>query len=302
MLTFFLAIVDCTSSVLYIPYMSSISSTFLVSHLVGQSLSGLIPSFLALAQGVGGNPDCVNSTTNEVSPIEPRYSVNVFFLLLTVLAVISWIAFFCLQNLKRFFNINVSSNIDKLDDYTSDQSLYLVNRMSSKTILILLITEGSICSMTNGILPSIQPYSVLVYGNISHHFVVTLSAIASAMGTYLSLFLNRRQAIVLPLSLIIAVLSSGYIIASAMTSPNRLITNGFGSFFIVLVWISNNLMFSFSRATITRLLRSQKQAHKYLFLGGVFTQIGSFIGAILMFCIINYTQTFISYQPCDEKK
>lgn len=51
LLTFFLAIVDCTSSVLYTPFMSSVPSKFLVAHLIGQALSGLVPSFTALAQG-----------------------------------------------------------------------------------------------------------------------------------------------------------------------------------------------------------------------------------------------------------
>lgn len=51
-LTFFLATVDCTSSVLFVPYMSKTPSKYLVSHLIGQSLSGLIPSSLALIQGL----------------------------------------------------------------------------------------------------------------------------------------------------------------------------------------------------------------------------------------------------------
>lgn len=317
LLTFFLAIVDCTSSVLYVPFMSHLSSTYLVSHLVGQSLSGLIPSFLALGQGVGGNPDCIsiNGTLHPVYP-EARFSVNVFFLLLTFLAFLSWLAFFALEHLRGFFGIDVRASHTKKTDSQNNwpeqsvdervqespsptiQTALLKPRIAGKTILTLLICEAAICCITNGILPSIQPYSVLVYGNVAYHFVVSLSAISSASGTFLSSFLNRHHRLVLPICLTVALASALYILASALTSPSRLITGSFGSVFIVLIWMSNNCLFSFSRATIMRLLRSQPDSHRYLFLGGVFTQIGSAIGAITMFGIINYTKAFQSFSPC----
>lgn len=53
-LTFFLAIVDCTSSVLYLPFMSRVPARFVFAQLIGQALSGLVPSFLALIQGSFG--------------------------------------------------------------------------------------------------------------------------------------------------------------------------------------------------------------------------------------------------------
>ena len=90
--------------------MSHIASGFLVPHLVGQSLSGLVPSFLALIQGVGGNPDCINVNGTLVPKYsEPQFSVNVFFILLTILVIISWIAFVFLENLKRYFDIDVTA-------------------------------------------------------------------------------------------------------------------------------------------------------------------------------------------------
>ena len=40
--------------------------TYLNSYLIGEGLSGFVPSIAALIQGVGGNPECRNVTT--VSP------------------------------------------------------------------------------------------------------------------------------------------------------------------------------------------------------------------------------------------
>ena len=61
-LVFFLSLVDCTSSVLFLPFMGVFKEIYLNSYLVGEGLSGFIPSLAALAQGVGGNPYCDNVT------------------------------------------------------------------------------------------------------------------------------------------------------------------------------------------------------------------------------------------------
>ena len=61
-LVFFLSLVDCTSSVLFLPFMGIFKDIYLNSYLVGEGLSGFVPSIAALAQGVGGNPYCENVT------------------------------------------------------------------------------------------------------------------------------------------------------------------------------------------------------------------------------------------------
>ena len=52
LLTALLAIVDCTTSVLYLPFMAHFKSKYLMSYLIGQGLSGLIPSVVAIIQGM----------------------------------------------------------------------------------------------------------------------------------------------------------------------------------------------------------------------------------------------------------
>lgn len=60
-LTFFLALVDCTSSVTFLPFMSRLPSYYLTTFFVGEGLSGLLPALVALAQG-SGLTVCVNVT------------------------------------------------------------------------------------------------------------------------------------------------------------------------------------------------------------------------------------------------
>lgn len=60
-LTFFLALVDCTSSVTFLPFMSRLPTCYLTTFFVGEGLSGLLPALVALAQG-SGLTTCVNVT------------------------------------------------------------------------------------------------------------------------------------------------------------------------------------------------------------------------------------------------
>nr|SVE75791.1 EOG090X07AW [Daphnia hispanica] len=95
-LLFFLSLVDCSSSVLFMPFMARFRQAYLTSYLVGEGLSGFLPSIFALIQGVGGNPSCRNTSAiingsetwqQEAFYPEPNFSVSVFFLILMGLMV-----------------------------------------------------------------------------------------------------------------------------------------------------------------------------------------------------------------------
>lgn len=113
-LVFFLALVDCTSSVLYLPYMALWKNIYLPFYSVGEGLSGLVPALVALAQGVGNSNDFENNTTSTLAStivmegIEnysgsdnsgPNFSVTVFFFILFGMMVASALAFVLLDNL-----------------------------------------------------------------------------------------------------------------------------------------------------------------------------------------------------------
>ena len=201
-----LAIVDCTTSVLYMPFMAHYKSKYLMSYLIGQGLSGLIPSIVAIIQGlylsfhsylfqlvlfylsigVGGNPKCVNSTTeaNKTVPEYPEanFSVEVFFVFLMIMVLISWLAFILLVHLDvcRAERVTYKEDDDKVlprvssgvetdssqssDDrnYSTESRLnnesYLTRNneqnLSTKSFMVLLVTQAYICALTNGVLPS----------------------------------------------------------------------------------------------------------------------------------------------------
>lgn len=70
-LTFFLALVDCTSSVTFLPFMSQLPTHYLTTFFVGEGLSGLLPALVALAQG-SGLTTCINVTETASTTSSPN--------------------------------------------------------------------------------------------------------------------------------------------------------------------------------------------------------------------------------------
>ena len=109
-LTWLLALVDCTSSVVYLPFMAGFPSLYMTAFYIGEGLSGLAPGLAGMAQGVGGEPTCINKTMTahddtltELVPVfvKPLFSVSTFFVLLFVVVCLSGIAFIGLKTLPR---------------------------------------------------------------------------------------------------------------------------------------------------------------------------------------------------------
>jgi len=103
-LTFFVALVGCTSSVLFMPFMGNFREIYLISYFIGEGLSGFLPSVVALIQGVGGVPVCIAESENSTAMVPhtdpPRFSSETFFFLLFGMMTVSTVAFFLLNNLR----------------------------------------------------------------------------------------------------------------------------------------------------------------------------------------------------------
>jgi len=63
-LTFSIALVSCTFSMLFMPLIRNFREIYLISYFIGEGLSGFLPSVVALIQGVGGNPVCIADSEN----------------------------------------------------------------------------------------------------------------------------------------------------------------------------------------------------------------------------------------------
>jgi len=120
-----IALTSCMTSLVFLPYMARFPSLYISAHYVGQGFSGLVPGLIGLIQGAGSPPECLwNSTqpTNDtlqnatsealfdgisntttsliIQSKKPLFSVQIFFLCLTALFLVS-LAAFCALNFSK---------------------------------------------------------------------------------------------------------------------------------------------------------------------------------------------------------
>lgn len=303
-LTGLLALVDCTSSVLYFPFLSEFKPIYMRSLLIGEGFSGLIPSLVALIQGVGGNPSCRSELVNGTSHFYPVYSpplfsVEIFFYFLTALMCLSWMSFHLLNTLQLVKDEKVST---ALNTSRSSEELLPATQISRRNFIGLLLLQCYCCCLMNGILAAIQTYSTLPYGNATYHMATTLTVISGPVAVFLVFFFQNSESFqkpILPLAFV-GSLCAAYIIFLATSSPSPPLQGSvFGSMLVVSTWVIFHGCFSYVKACIAGCLRSSfKQGA--LFKYGAFTQIGSLTGAIVIFTVMNTTETFVAYNPCSS--
>ena len=146
-LAFFLALVDCTSSVIFIPFMKHFPAIYLSSLYIGEGLSGVIPSALALVQGsVNDSVHCKPGHENYIgiNRLGIRYSPQVYFLLLAFIVLLCGLSFTGLLVMKRkkkrtpdinaISSTTTSDDEDDADDNKSDR--LMINCSSDEDCLI----------------------------------------------------------------------------------------------------------------------------------------------------------------------
>lgn len=315
---FLLALVGCTSSVLYMPYMGRFRDIYLITYLIGEGLSGFLPSIVALIQGVGGNGECVpsaNSTAEdpqfELYTPSPRFGSFEFFLFVFAVFLVSGIAFLFLDKSKiskreyaavvirngnhyeyeekdRYSDVPMSAT--GTEDLQAETKLSLT--MNQYYYLVVLLTV--VCMFGNGVFPSIQSYSCLPYGNIAYHLTVTLSSIANPLACFLAVFFPMKSVRGITLWFLLGAAIGVYGLTTAVMSPTPpLLDSVWGDILVVSCWTILMGIVSYIRLAITSIFR--ELGGKALVQVGALTQLGSFLGAIVIFLLIQFTNTFEGY-------
>ncbi|XP_037353459.1 solute carrier family 52, riboflavin transporter, member 3 [Talpa occidentalis] len=351
-LTFFLALVDCTSSVTFLPFMSRLSNHYLITFFVGEGLSGLLPALVALAQG-SGLTTCVNVTepsnstsspeatrkTNTLQGVnntfepallgtlpamESRYlpanfSPTVFFLLLAAMMVCCLLAFFFLQRQPRHWETSIE------DLLTSQVTLHSIRpraesdlglptmansseglgRLAEKTsphhpahLTFIYGLVAFVNALTNGVLPSVQTYSCLSYGPVAYHLSATLSSMTSPLVCFLSMFLPNRSLTFLSVLTVLGTGFGAYNMAMAVMSPCPLLQGHWGGeVLIVASWVLFTGCMSYVKVMLGMILRDRSRSA--LLWCGAAVQLGSLLGALLMFPLVNVLRLFSSADFCN---
>lgn len=221
-LTFFLAVVDCTSSVTFLPFMMRLKPEYLTTYYIGEGVSGLLPALVALGQGVGV-VHCINSTQSlntsntSLSELQARYqpanfSVEVFFFFLSAMMLVCLVAFILLNyhpavareqpnghyingvKAKSQTNRKRSEQKAMIDSYkrSTRRSRFGTGAYSSMQVVYIFMILAWACALSNVVLPSVQSYSCMPYGNNAYHLSATLAAVSNPLACFIALFLPIR--------------------------------------------------------------------------------------------------------------
>uniref|UniRef100_A0A336L4W2 Riboflavin transporter n=1 Tax=Culicoides sonorensis TaxID=179676 RepID=A0A336L4W2_CULSO len=304
-LVFVFALVGCLSSVLFLPYIGKFKGIYLVTYFIGEGLSGLVPSIVALGQGVGGDPICIASNTSSTGYTiynpPPKFGVETYFGFISCLFFISFISFLLLDLLPTFKDERAreAKEQQKFVEISNDQPFkHNPNKISTFNYTYLLILLGIICTFANGLSPSIQSYSCLPYGNVAYHLTVTLTSIVNPTACFAAYFIPHKSIRMITTLAILSVIFTIYVFVTALVFPTPLQGTSIGAVLVVISWVSLVGLQSFIRLAITSIFREQA-GRSLLWIGSV-TQIGSFIGSLLAFFLINFSTIFRQIDPCSS--
>ncbi|KAJ7985137.1 hypothetical protein DPEC_G00348960 [Dallia pectoralis] len=343
-LCFLLSMVDCTSSVTFLPFMMRLGPQYITTYFVGEGLSGLVPGAVALIQGVGlmhcqnisaavtGNGTSIDNATMASSGelhahYQPaNFSAQVFFFFLSAMMAVCLGAFLLLNHhptvarerkRKHYFG-------EALADAKGDQALSLSRRRpeekpmissldgpvrrsafgtgfySVPEVVFIFGVLAWVNALTNAVLPSVQSYSCLPYGNWAYHLAATMASVANPMACFIAMFLPLRSLVLMGLLTFVGTVFGTYIMAMAALSPCPLLVHSpTGTALIVIAWILFVLTLSYVKVIIGVILRDQ--GHSALVWCGAVVQLGSMLGALSMFPMVSVYGLFKSGDPCNTK-
>lgn len=307
-LTFFNALVGCFSSVLFMPYLYNFSKNYLVTYFIGEGLSGVLPSIIALIQGAEDIPECTASKndTTDTSDIGLKFSSSNYFLSIFCILFLSLIAFSVLEYssfVKNIRSLSQSTNSvfnETQIKETNEKSVICTNdedltkQMQSYLFLLLALC----CFFGNGFLPSIQSYSCLPYGNLAYTLTITFAQFANPFVCLLAFWFIVTDIKIISCLSIICLISGSYVIYLALMSPTPPLRDTiFGIFLVVISWTLLIGFISYLKLTIVSVFRNATFP-KMLFSAGAAMQIGSASGAAVSFILINLTNYFQMHDSC----
>jgi len=301
-LVFVVSICDCTSSVTFLPFMVILPGIYLSPLYVGESLSGLLPGLVALAQGTYKTNNITSPKQNEISYKDGmNFSQEIFFLLLAFLMFLSPLSYLLIKYLPSIKKLHIlhlnfgghneeASFLVNESDITDSSCEETVNVNTKLRLLFIMLLLNV---LQNGVLTSISSYSYAPYGNVTYHLAATLGAIFAALSSFLYLWLPTKSTKVVYLLSVCYFALAVLIFSAALKSPNPwLKSKTIGRILAVLVSIITSSLVSYTKLTIASMMMNY--GDNYLLYSGIAIQIGGFLGAVVMFPIVNFTHVFKS--------
>nr|CDJ89713.1 Protein of unknown function DUF1011 domain containing protein [Haemonchus contortus] len=299
LLLFGLAVVDAMSNVLFMPFMAKFHPAYLNAYFVGMGFSSLIPSILSLIQG-SSSYTCEGDVPHYTPP---RFSAAVFFLIIFFSTCNSAVAFLILY-LKAVKQPSPSeqsiseNNTEVTETEITNEEEHEGLALPGRSYLFILLTVSLVNAQMNGIIPSISSFCALPYSQATYHYSIALSNVMMPLASFLSFFLIVRKLPYLGLLSAMSTCTTIFLIYLAALSPAMIFNSrSIGAALSILASMIAAGLHSYLRVAFASRLRECDQSESRLFWCGVFTQIGSFTGSMVML-IVNLNQVFKSAPPC----
>lgn len=308
---------DCTSSLVFYDYMKHFKAKYLHATFFGEGLAGALPTFLALAQGVGGETQCVvNNQTLTMEPIysQPRFSVSVFFHLTAGIIALSLIAFMILQLTSVVKLADAENKIpQKTDAETSEMiittnknahelrkiSLSTPNSMTQKQFYILQTFNVINSACIFGFLPSLITYSLLPYGQKVFYYCSLLFPLAYPLSAMLGFIYPTISTFWIIICSLFGWLICIFITIISIQSPCPIWADTLhGGIIMIAAWSISSFVLAYARLASGNRIKLSWAKESGLFHFGVSVQVGMLVGALPMYVVINIYELLQDRLPC----
>ena len=278
----------------------------------GESLTGTLPTLIALAQGIGGEVQCItNNYTGSVKPIysKPRFGVSIFFFLVSGIITISLIAFMILRltsiiklaqaedKIHRKINTELNEMLLTTEHTPSKfekVSIATPNSMTKKQYYILQLFNMINSALVFGCLPTLITYSLLPYGQKAFYYCSVLFPTAYPMSAIYALVRPKISITVVILGTVVGYSICIFIITCAYQSPCPIWADTLhGGIIMIIAWLTASFILSYVRIASGNRIKLAWGKESGLFYYGLCVQMGVVLGVIPMYLIINVYQLFL---------
>jgi len=281
--------VDCTTSVVYLPVVSQYKNVYASALAAGAGGIGVICGLLSFAQNTSSD--------------NPNFNTSSFFVIIAFLMFVSGVAFALIRYTpfgkqeKREVYKTTDDELPLLFTVDEDKQFSLVRGIFGVLVVLALL---SLCQ--NGINVSLKP---LLFRRYQHSdtmmmWGINLAFIVDPVASFLTTFRNMRiyQVKILSISWICLSCYSVYISLNAVQPPFSHYEYGGISVVILAMLISAALAYTKTmcylvvhREVTDRFPKLGERAFKYM---GIAIQIGSLIGSLVLFILIEFSHVFLN--------
>uniref|UniRef100_A0A0N5AVK4 Riboflavin transporter n=1 Tax=Syphacia muris TaxID=451379 RepID=A0A0N5AVK4_9BILA len=329
---FFIMSMPCTvSDVMFMPYITRFNGTHIVTtFFVGMGLSALVPSAVSLVQGY--NVQLNGTAPNGWGPTDGcglLFGARSFLVFMAAFYGVSFLGFLLLakQDVKIEPDISTEKHPQKVCDgeisvcikangnNTDDifqssfekNSVIIVEKSPEKTgkemdnyselkplhwrlFLMISLVLGA---LQNSVVPVILPFAMQPYGqNVCddqrmYHVATSLYVMVNPIFCFLQFFIEFRTVTIFAIWTLFNVAMVMFTFVCALLSFDL---SGLGPILCVIFSLASGFI-SWERTAVAHILRNNS-SEAGLFWCGAFTQIGSFLGALLMFLLSNVAHIF----------